>query len=338
MGLLGSTAGIEGAAVGAVVLPPNVKGVLVTVAAFLSFSPVRVPNEKREDVGAAAEVVATVVVVVVVVVVVETMGVDVAAADDPKLNALVLAVVVAGVLTAVLGAPNEKPVVLGALAALVAGVSLDGLLVATELNKDGVVVFGASVGVPNENPVVVIFGASAGAPNENPVDGTDAVGTADEVVNGVATAGVVDLSAMDGAGEPNKGAEVVVETAAAGAGEPKKKGFEVVDSAEVLAGEAKAIPGSATVCVVGAKAAMEKAFAFVVDELATLNSPEPKETWLDKLLFTGLAPKLKEPFLMGVEVGILKFESEAARRRTSRSGTLGSTSDWNLLVLNDEPP
>lgn len=248
LGLLGSTAGIEGAAVGAVVLPPNVKGVLVTVAAFLSLSPVRVPNEKREDVGAAAEVVATVVVVVVVVVVVETMGVDVAAADDdPKLNALVLEVVVAGVLTAVLGAPNEKPVVLGALAALVAGVSLDGLLVATELNKDGVVVFGASVGVPNENPVVVIFGASAGAPNENPVDGTDAVGTADEVVNDVVTAGVVGLSAMDGAGEPNKGAEVVVETAAAGAGEPKKKGFELVDSAEVLAGEAKTIPGSATV-------------------------------------------------------------------------------------------
>lgn len=280
---MGSTAGIEGVAAGAVlvVLAPNVKGALVIVPAFLSLSPVSVPNEKRDDVGAAAEVV--VVVVAAEVVVVEV--VDAVEDGAPKVKGLELvvevAVEVAGVLVAALVLLNVNPVVLDVLAALVEGVSFD-LMVVVAPNGDavtGVVVLAVSDGAaPNEeNGVKVVFADVSDF--ESPKVNTPAAGFVAGVVvvfagllnENAVEAGVVEALAVDvdkdddgnvitGVGlsvveddEPNKGAEAAV---GIGAGEPNLKGSVVPTG--VLA-----FPESATVVVVGVvEAAMENALLF----------------------------------------------------------------------------
>lgn len=338
LGLLGSAVGIDGVVVG-IVLAPNVNGALVMeLPAFLpSLSPAIVPKEKRDAVGAATEVVATDVVVVV-----EAVTAGVVAVVDPKLN--VVLVVAEGVAAAALGVPNKKGVVLVVLLArlVVVGFSFNGLLVAIGaliLNGDAVV-------------AVVVFGASGGVPNENPVAAGVVVNTADEEANGDAlvVAGVVGLSVLVAAvdANPNEGVVVAVETAVeVGTEDPNVKGAEgvIVVATGVLAGVPKLNPVSAVMLVVGVDDAAGDANVMplvgvvaggpgALKEIEEDWLPvEPKEGRAVKVLFTGFVPKLKEPLLVEAEVGILKVISEAARLRTSRSGTAKSNSDWPLFVL-----
>lgn len=236
--------GIDGVVVG-IVLAPNVNGALVMeLPAFLpSLSPAIVPKEKRDAVGAATEVVAADIVVVV-----EAVMAGVVAVVDPKLN--VVLVVAEGVAAAALGVPNKKGVVLVVLLArlVVVGFSFNGLLVAIGaliLNGDAVV-------------AVVVFGASGGVPNENPVAAGVVVNTADEEANGDAlvVAGVVGLSVLVAAvdANPNEGVVVAVETAVeVGTEDPNVKGAEgvIVVATGVLAGVPKLNPVSAVMLVVG---------------------------------------------------------------------------------------